>query len=250
MNRVRVSAPQCRLFFFPPAGRGASIYAKWVKAFPPGLDICPIQLPGRENRLRETPFTSMPDLLNGMIPAIERLLDVPFAFFGHSMGAIIGFELARELLKRGLDGPVHLFASARRAPHLKEPHPPIAHLPDEPFLKEVQRRYGGIPEGVIQDSEMKGIILPTLRADFSLLESYEYSGNSPLSCHITVLGGLQDLDIEEEELEAWKEHTTYPTRVQLLPGDHFFLLSAADKVIRTVIQDMEEFHSLRAVRCQ
>ena len=248
LNSDPIPRTQYRLFFFPPAGRGASMYAKWSKGFPPGLHVCPVQLPGRENRLRETPFTSMSSLLETLIPALENWFDVPFVFFGHSMGAIIGFELARELRKQGLNEPVHLFVSARRPPHLKEPHPPIAHWPESAFLEEVQRRYGGIPEAVFQDSEMRDLILPTLRADFSLLEQYEYWSGPPLSYPITAFGGSLDLDVSKEELEGWREHTTHSFQLQLLPGDHFFLLDTSEEVIRLVMEAMGEVGQLPSVR--
>ncbi len=246
MNSFLSPRARCRLFCFPPAGRGGSVFAKWANDFPPEIAVCPVQLPGREDRLRDTPYASIQDLLRAMVPALESLFDLPYAFFGHSMGALVSFELARELRRQGRQEPVHLFVSARRAPHLLDPYPPIAHLPDGPFMEAVQRRYRGIPEGIIKDAEMREIILPGLRADFMLIESYSYYSEPPLSCPVTALGGLQDFEIGDEELEAWREHTTSRIRTKLLPGDHFFVVSAADEVIDTIVWDLKPFHGIEA----
>lgn len=223
-----------RLFCFPPAGRGASLYARWRAHFRPDIEICPVQLPGRENRIREKPYSSIPDLLNALMPWMEPHLDLPYAFFGHSMGALLGFELARMLLKQGHSGPRHLIVSARRAPHLRDPHPPISCLPDDAFLESVQRRYQGIPSSLLQDPEMRAIILRSLRSDFMMLENYTFCPEVKVPCPITSLGGLQDPEAREDELNSWSGHNTCEFRMKMFPGDHFFILSSTDSVIKEV----------------
>lgn len=237
-NSDPVSFKNLRLFCFPPAGRGASIYAKWNGSLNESVVVCPVQFPGREDRLREKPFTVLPDLLRETVAALVPWLDLPYAFFGHSLGALLAFEIARQLRRRGEKPPVRLLVSARRAPHIPEPHIRISHLPDGPFLEAVRSRYNGIPDVVIQDTELLEIMLPILRADFSVMESYEYRREEPLCCPITVLGGRRDFEVAREDLEAWRIHTTNTCAVQLFPGDHFFLQSAQAEVVRFVNREL------------
>lgn len=229
-------AVRLRLFCFPPAGRGASIYAGWQRSFPPDINVCPVQLPGRENRLNEAPYRTVADLINALMPLMDQFLDVPYVFFGHSMGALISFELAGALLRRGHPSPMHVFISARRAPHLADPHPPIAHLSDDLFLEAVQRRYQGIPSSFLGDAETREIILRSLRPDFLMLENYEFRNRIQLQCPVSVFGGSQDQDIGKADLEPWREHCVSKFGLKIFPGDHFFILHSGDLVIEEIKQ--------------
>src|SRR6266571_3288313 len=146
------SQPHLRLFCFPYAGAGSSIFRPWVDTsgiLPAEVDICPVYLPGRENRLREPLFTRLPPLVEALSHALESFLDVPFAFFGHSMGALISFELARYLRRHSLD-VMHLFVSGCRAPHIAHPDPSICQLPEPEFIEKL-RLLNGTPEPVLQN---------------------------------------------------------------------------------------------------
>src|SRR5260370_20858382 len=153
-----------RLFCLPSAGGGSSAYRDWQNGFPSEIEVCPVQLPGRENRFSEPPATSMPSLVRALAAGLSPFLDRPFALFGHSLGALVAFELCQEL--RSMRQPVanHLFVSARPAPHLPDRRPPIHHLPDEALAAEL-RRLNGTPEDVLGDSALIELILPHLRAD-------------------------------------------------------------------------------------
>ena len=217
----RVSA-RLRLFCFPYAGGGVSTYRKWPSAALGQVHLCAVQLPGRENRLGDPPLTQAPQLVNVLREELQPYFDIPFAFFGHSMGALIAFELARKLRQSGGPMPVRLFLSGRRAPHLPPSRPPIHHLPDEEFRHEV-RLLQGTPEEVLGNEELMQIILPVLRADFAVCETYAYSAEEPLAMPLSVFGSNHDPEVNHDELEAWRSQTTGSMSLRIFEGNHFFL---------------------------
>ncbi len=235
------SNPQARfrLFCFPYAGAGASIFHSWLDALFPEIEVCPIQLPGRENRLGETPFTRLKPLIETLTPLLRAHTDIPFAFFGHSMGAILSFELARELRRRQWPCPVCLFVSGSRAPQMPDLDPPIHRLPD-PKFKEKLKHLKGTPEELLQDSELMEIYLPTLRADFAMLETYFYANEAPLDMPISAFGGQQDSKVSHEALAAWREQTSNDFRLQMFPGDHFFLHVEGLALLRTIARELQQ----------
>ncbi|MEM7481854.1 MAG: thioesterase domain-containing protein [Acidobacteriota bacterium] len=221
-RRSRPSA-RLRLFCFPFAGGGASTYRRWPDDFPPEVDLCPVQLPGRENRIQEIPFDALDPLVESFAESHrDWFRDLPFAFFGHSMGSLIAFELARWLRREGLPAPRHLFMSAHRAPHQPLREPPIYALPDAEFRNRL-RRLNGTPEAVLQHPELMELLEPLLRADFAVNERYECRSEPPLDIPLTAYGGVEDPDVEAADLKAWGQHTTGPFQTRLFPGDHFFL---------------------------
>jgi surfactin synthase thioesterase subunit len=211
-----------RLFCLPYAGGGASIFRRWSEEFPPGIEVCPIHLPGREGRLMEAAFTDVAPLVARLAEVLGPYLDRPFALFGHSMGGMIGFELARHLARGGQPTPAHLFVSAARAPHLPRRGDDIHELSDAAFVDAV-RRMAGTPERVLQDPELVQLILPALRADFELVEDYRYLDGPPLACPISAFGGVGDDMVDRSELASWAEQTGGPFALRMLPGNHFFL---------------------------
>lgn len=229
-----------RLFCFPFGGGGASFYRTWTDGLPPDVEVCAVQLPGRENRLREPPFTQLSMLVETLARLLEPHLHIPFAFFGHSMGALIGFELARQLRRQNRIGPIYLFISGRRAPQLPNLDPPKHNLPESEFIEEL-RHYNGTPELVLQEPELMEIFLPLLRADFSILETYVYKNEDSLSCPITAFGGLQDSKTSYEDLTAWHEQTCREFRLKMFPGDHFYLKGARAQLLREINKDLERF---------
>lgn len=213
--------PRLRVFVFPHAGSGAAVYRAWAGSLQPTVQLALVQLPGREARFAEPSFTRMRDLVDALVPALVPHLDVPFAFFGHSMGAHVAFEAARALRADGHE-PAHLVASGNRAPHLPFPRPRIHQLPDERILAEFQR-LGGTPPEVLTDRQFMALLLPILRADLELCETYAFEPGTPLACPITVFGGERDPDVPPASLDAWRECTTGPFARRLFDGGHFFL---------------------------
>lgn len=228
------ASPRVRLFCFPYAGGGASIYHAWAAALPADVELCAVKLPGRETRFRDPLFQDIGPLLDALVPVITAHANRPFAFFGHSMGALIGFELARRLAQAGAPQPQHLFVSGRRAPHRPNPEPPIAHLPDPEFLAELKRRYG-TPNEAFNHPELVQLMLPTLRADCGLCERYAFTAQPQLALPITAFGGHGDNMVSADDVEAWRDRTTGPFAYHMLDGDHFFLHNTRDRIFATLV---------------
>lgn len=229
-----------RLFCFPYAGGGASIFRQWQEKLSKDVEVCPVQLPGRENRFAELPYTILSSLVKDMFEALVPYFDMPFAFFGHSLGAKIAFELARELRRKQDVQPLHLFVSGNRAPHIPEPRP-LHMLPEEEIIMEL-RRYSGTPETVLQSKELMEMYLPILRADFSVDETYTYYEDAPLGCPITAFGGSEDKEASREEIGAWRQHTLSSFSFQMFQGDHFFIKSSQSLVLDSIAKDLLRYH--------
>ena len=211
-----------RLFCFPYAGAGASIFNSWTEFLPTKIQICPIQLPARESRWREPPATRLKPLIQTLAPLLKPKLDIPFAFFGHSLGALLAFELARELRRQNAPAPVHLFVSSSCPPQIPNRSRPLHRLPEPQFIEEL-KRLKGTAEEILQNSELMQLFLPALRADFAMLENYFYVSEEPFDFPISAFGGLEDDKVNREALTAWQEQTRNNFTLQMFPGDHFFL---------------------------
>jgi medium-chain acyl-[acyl-carrier-protein] hydrolase len=228
-----------RLFCFPYAGGSALIYREWGAHLPEQVEVCPVQLPGRGHRLREPPLPRMQPLAEETARALQPLFDKPFAFFGHSMGAVLAFEIARLLRARSGPSPSHLFVSGRQAPQVPETAAPTYDLPEPEFIEEL-RRLNGTPPEVLAEPELMQVMLPLLRADFEAVQTYTYREEPPLDCPLSVYGGGQDEEVSREELEGWCEQTNAACTLRLFPGDHFFLNTARDTVLRTLTRELYE----------
>jgi medium-chain acyl-[acyl-carrier-protein] hydrolase len=224
-----------RLLCFSYAGVGASAYRGWGESAPPELELRFVQLPGRETRLREPAIASMDHLVPPLVHALEpATTDRPYALFGHSLGSLLAFETARALRRLGAAPPVALFVSASRAPH-----PPIRHLDDVALLAEVHRRYGSVPNVLIEDEELRELLTPALRADMSLVETYRYEAEAPFDFPIVAFGGEQDPTVGAAALEEWKHHTTGPFRRSAVPGDHLFLQSQRTTLLNAIAATLD-----------
>jgi medium-chain acyl-[acyl-carrier-protein] hydrolase len=226
-----------RIFCFPYAGGGASIFRTWQDILPSDITVCPVQLPGRENRLAEPPFTRISLLVRGLVHALRPFLNCPFAFFGYSMGALISFELARQLRRQKAPEPIYLFVSAQQAPHLPDLAPPLHQLPDADLVDQL-RSLNGTPEAILQDTELMRIMLPTLRTDLGMCETYIYQEEDPLACPISVFGGRQDTEVNYNSLAAWRDQTCNIFTLRLFPGDHFFIKDSQASLLEAIVHDL------------
>jgi surfactin synthase thioesterase subunit len=215
--------PRRRLFCIPFAGGGVAAFRGWSRGLPDDVELLVVQLPGRESRLREPPFDNIPDIVEAIGPMVADASELPYALFGHSMGALVAFELALALEAGTGRGPDHLFVSARRPPDEPEPDPLVHTLPDEAFVDELQRRYRAIPDAVRQEPELLALLLPTLRADIRAIERYAPSTPRKVRCPVHVLGGVQDTYPRPAQLPGWQRVAEQGVRVRLFPGNHFYL---------------------------
>jgi len=238
---IKRANPQayCRLFCFPYAGGGASIYHAWSRSLSAALDVCAVQLPGRENRIDEPLFTSLPLLIDTLAHELAPFFDKPFAFFGHSMGALISFELARRLRSWRQPEPSQLFVSALRAPQFPLSRDMLHKLPAAEFLRSVLRM-GGTPPAVLMHKELVNLMLPILRADFTMYETYTYTREEPLACPITAFGGEQDTLVTVRELQSWREQTHGDFKLCMLPGNHFFLQGSQQQLLQIIASDLQK----------
>jgi medium-chain acyl-[acyl-carrier-protein] hydrolase len=242
-----------RLFCFPYAGGGTAAFRGWGDALPKSVEVCPVQLPGREMRIKEAAMPSVFPLLDALAPAIGPFLDKPFALFGHSMGALVAFELARRIRRDHKLNPECLFVSARVAPDILLKGPPIHDLPEAELIQELIR-LNGTDKNVLEHTELMRMVLPTLRADLALHEEYRYPAEPALECPMVAFGGLGDIDMKGEALEAWRSHTAGPFSVRMFSGDHFFInsqrsvfLSAFSVELQRVIVNIGSRHPGRLV---
>jgi surfactin synthase thioesterase subunit len=166
-----------------------------------------------------------------LVPALLPFLDLPFAVFGHSMGAVLASEFVRALAASGGPLPSHLIVSGRRPPHVPDPESPLHGLPDAEFVAEINRRFGGIPAAVMEHADLVELLLPSLRADMRAIETYRPMPRPPLPCPISVFAGAQDRLAPRDHLEAWRTETTSTFRVRVFPGDHFYLNVRRDDVL-------------------
>jgi medium-chain acyl-[acyl-carrier-protein] hydrolase len=229
---VRASAPahRFRLYCFPFAGGNAAAFQHWQDGLGPEIEVCAVQLPGRAARMLEPPMTSLSSVVSAVADAIARDPRCPFAFFGHSMGALLAFEVARHCMRTGQPLPSHLFASGCAAPQARGERRNLHRLPDAELI-EALREYNGTPPELFAHRDLLDLVLPTIRADFRLVENYAYQASVALPIPLSVLAGRQDEHVDALQAQAWEKETTGPCRVDWFDGDHFFLQSQRAQVL-------------------
>ncbi len=226
-----------RLFCFPYAGGGASVFRAWPNDLPPTIEVCAIQYPGRENRLGEPLLSSCAPLVEALAADIQPYLDRPYAFFGHSLGALIAFELARQIDHSRQPPLIHLVVSAHGAPQVASTEPQIHQLPQAEFIRKIAD-LNGTPDEILRRAELMELLYPILRADFAMNETYTYQAGQPLACSISALGGLRDSLVSRAQLAAWREQTRGSFALRMFPGHHFFLNELRPLLLRSVMQDL------------
>jgi medium-chain acyl-[acyl-carrier-protein] hydrolase len=235
--KCRVPRPDARLrlFCIAHAGGGASAFRMWADDLPATVEVCAVQLPGREERVMEEAFHDAVMAAEAVADVIGGDLDRPWALFGHSMGALVGFELLRVLRLRGARGPEHFFASGHRGPHLPIDYAPFHELPDDAFVAEMNLRYDSVPAAARESAELMELLLPGLRADIAVCDTYAFGEAEPLACAITAYGGEDDEQVPRAHLEAWSRHTGAIFDVQTFPGGHFYLRSAQRDLLADLV---------------
>ncbi len=239
-----------RLFCFPYSGANAWVYQRWSDGLPGTIDVCPVELPGHGS-LRAMPLLTRMD---AMVEQVARALlpylgqpGQPFAFFGHSMGALLAFELARYLRRENKPMPCYLFVSGHGAPHLPDREPPIHDLPELEFVARI-KEFNGTPDEVLENQELRGLILPVLRADFEICATYVHRPEEPLPCPIGAFGGLRDSCVTRQDLEAWRLHTTAACSVRMFPGDHFYIMTDRSLTLWAIAQELSRVANLTGPR--
>jgi medium-chain acyl-[acyl-carrier-protein] hydrolase len=211
-----------RLWCVPFAGGGAAVWHAWAAALAGLTEIIAIRSPGRENRLGEAPLTRLWDYVAELLERIAPFANEEYALCGHSLGAYVAFELIRALRTRGLGLPRALIVCGARAPHHRPDLPLLHALPRHEFLIEVERRYGAIPAEIRDHPEFLELLLPALRADLEMYETYEHTFATPLEVPVLALGGDSDTLVSPAQVLDWRAHTTGEFEAEILPGGHFF----------------------------
>ncbi|MGA8941231.1 MAG: thioesterase domain-containing protein [Thermoactinomyces sp.] len=237
--KEKQSPERLRLFALPYAGGSSYIYRQWEKFLPDEVDWCPVELPGRGRRMTEPLCRDIHSLVADLYDQIRDRLNLPFAFYGYSLGSLLAYELSRFMRAKGQE-PVALFVAASRAPHLPRVDENLTHLQDGEFIERL-RKFNGTPEEVLQNEELLQLFLPILRADFSVVYDYSYQPSAPLSCPIIAFGGMLDPDVPETGLIAWKEHTKASFQYYTYPGDHFFMNTFKEPMLKVISQELEKW---------
>lgn len=239
--------PSLRLFCFHYAGGTASFCSKWANYLDNDVEVIAIQLPGRAQRISESCFTKMAPLVNELISAIKDFLDIPYAFFGHSMGAIISYEVICQMKRQGLRQPLIFFPAGRQAPRFPKTEYSFHHLPDDQFCDELLRRhYSDELSEILKNEDMRGLVLPQLRADFELSYTYSYCASDSiiLGCRIIALDGADGDDcVSDEELFAWKEYTSNEFKCKRFSGGHFFIRNSEKQLLSLVQGELASIKS-------
>ncbi|MCE7080615.1 thioesterase II family protein [Streptomyces sp. ST2-7A] len=232
-----------RLFCFPHAGGGATAFHAWRAALRPDVEVAAVVLPGREGRVRETPYRRMAELIPPLAEAVAGHVDGPYAIFGHSTGAAVGYEVARRLSAGPTDPPRCLFVSGRWAPAGRR----AGHREVPAFRKEMTDqeildlvvRLGGVPAGLRQQPGLLRLFLPVLRADFELNEGYARRPGEPLDCPVVAMSGADDPVVTPREMNEWRRITTGPFRLRIFQGGHFYHTAALSEVARTIRAELD-----------
>lgn len=239
-----------RLFCFHCAGGSASEFRNWPALLPGKFELMAVQLPGREGRVKEAFLGTMDDLSRGAAEAMTPFLDKPYAIFGHSLGAIGGFETIRELRRRGLNLPFLFIPAGRQGAHVKDEDPPIASLPEHDFIEELRKDYGDHIGHILESAELREIFIPQIHADFALSETYEFRAGQPLDCPVVAFAGIDEVDLDADSLNAWSLHTNRRFHSRRFPGDHFFIRKSQRPMVEAIREEIEFIRREHPARTQ
>jgi len=229
-----------RLFCFPYAGGGAHIYFPWQDKLPADIEVCAVQLPGRGVRFADKPYTDHKEIINDLLNNLEGYMDKPYAVFGHSMGALLAYEFVQEIQSRKLPQAAHLFVSGRRAMHIDSASKPIHDLPEQELISELHK-LNGTPQEVLENKELMSLVLPVIRADFELCDTYAHSKtHEKLDINITAFEGEDDIKASGDQILAWQELTRGQFENNTITGDHFFIHSNQQQLISILNSELSK----------
>jgi medium-chain acyl-[acyl-carrier-protein] hydrolase len=226
-----------RLYCFHHAGGGAAAYRGWPDLVGTSIEIIAVRLPGRENRFAESRFRRMADVVEALQGPLRAGLDRPYAFFGHSLGALVAYETALMLARDAALPPAHLFAAASPFPDRERPDGPggpLHALPDDTLIERL-REYGGIPASILAQRGLLAVMLPTIRDDLELGSTYRAPCTGALSCPVTALAGADDGTVSEQDIARWRAATSGPFHVRVISGGHFFATEAVADTVGIVL---------------
>ena len=242
-------AARWRLWCLPYAGGGAAAWNPWNARLAGAAEIAALRPPGRESRLLEAPFQQWAPLVEELLGKMEPHLGRKYVLAGHSLGAMLAFELARLAREWGKPGPAALIVSGARAPGSPRREPDLRELPDAKFIAELDRRYQGIPAAVRTEPELLALLLPVMRADLTIFETHRHEAGKPLSVPILAMSGESDPHVSRAEALAWGEHTTSDFEAEFFPGGHFFIQSELGAVTTRVARFLAR-QSLAGLPCE
>ena len=219
------------------------MFAGWGERLRPEIEVWTALPRGRGMRFRETPFRTVEAMVEEYLAALRPFLELrpglPFAFYGHSLGGLVAFEITRRLQAEGLPMPARVFVGASTPPHLGLIHEEIHHLPDLEFVTAIQERYAGIPAEVLNEPELLEIFLPALKADFAAHERYRFEETVPVCCPLTAFAGASDTGIAPQLIGEWERHTEGGFSLRTVPGDHFFLTTSGEAVLADIRESVQ-----------
>ena len=227
------------LYCLPHAGGGVAMYHRWKRILPSSFQVLPVRLPGREDRIRESAISDLNQLIESLLVGFQDSGRQPMAFFGHSMGGLIAFQLSRRLQQTRLGTPKAVFVSAIRPPHLPKPDPMLHTLGDEELIETALQRYGSTSAASSDERQLMRLMLGTIRSDFEMLERFTFHPDPQLDCPIYALGGADDIAVSRAELAQWEQHTASQFQQRLFPGGHFYLREQEKTVISYVKRSLE-----------
>jgi medium-chain acyl-[acyl-carrier-protein] hydrolase len=237
LNERDLAEPsRVKLFCLPHAGSGAAGFYRWKRLLPADISVCPVMLPGREARLAEAPLRGAGEIVLALQHEVRAELMRPYAIFGHSMSALIALEWVRAIEREGLRGPECLFVSGRDAPHISFGHRNLHSMEDEAMVRALAHRYGGDVEVLLEDAELRELFMPIVRADLTVVETYQFVPGPALKCRLRAFAGQSDTSVAEQGLEAWGELTAGSFAARRIVGDHFFHLGAGQGELLKVIE--------------
>lgn len=228
-----------RLFLFPYAGGGAHAFREWGNALPSYVEAFALQYPGRGERILDPTFTRLSPLVEKITHELLPYMNKPYSFFGHSMGALVSFEVARKLRREHGMAPRYLFVSACNSPQDRKNESRYSLLPEDELINELTR-LDGAPKEVLENRELMNMMLPTIRADFAVCEDYSYASDSLLSCPIIAVGGIEDHETSRTRLEKWRNETDSYFELKMFEGGHFFINSAHKQLLQFVTRQLEQ----------